>query len=162
MNDKLSSPQAISMISRDWFGARFDVKTVIASDLDVGSMARATVFLNEKKQLFVYVHGQARLLLKDVKKIISRMGLVAELYFPPKGQPNYFDDIGRAKFREVFPGRDAVSETDLAYYRQLAPYSPALVQIREVKDGHIYQYDSDARGGWRVSAKFAYRRIRTS
>jgi hypothetical protein len=34
--------------------------------------------------------------------------------------------------------------------------------ISEVKNGEIYQYDADARGGWRPHAKFAYRRIKTS
>jgi hypothetical protein len=37
-----------------------------------------------------------------------------------------------------------------------------MALISEVKDGHVYQYDSDTRGGWRVAAKFAYRRIKTS
>ena len=81
---------------------------------------------------------------------------------PPKNQPNYFDEIGREKFRGVFPGRGSITDSDIVFYRTLAPYSPALLLVSEVKDGNIYQADSDARGGWRVSAKFAYRRIRTS
>jgi hypothetical protein len=90
------------------------------------------------------------------------MGLKVEMYMPPKGRPNYFDEIGRVKFGEVFPGRNTVLESDILFYRTLAPYSPALLLISEVKDGHIYQADSDARSGWRVGAKFAYRRIKTS
>ncbi len=152
----------ISRVARERFGVRLTAETVIVADVDVGAMARATLFLNDKKQLFLYVHGQSKLLLKDVRQIVARMGLEAELYFSLKGQPDYFDEIGREKFREVFPGRDVAQPADIAYYRQLAPYNPALVQIREVKDGHVYQHDSDARGGWRVATKFAYRRIRTS
>jgi hypothetical protein len=34
--------------------------------------------------------------------------------------------------------------------------------ISEVKDGEVYQFDSDAIGNWRLAAKFTYRRIRTS
>ena len=30
------------------------------------------------------------------------MGMRAELFLPPKGQPRYFEDIGKRKFREVF------------------------------------------------------------
>ena len=81
---------------------------------------------------------------------------------PPKGQPNYFDEIGKQKFRAVFPGRHNPSLDDIRYYRTLAPYNPALIQIHEVKNGEVYQFDTDASGNWRVGARFAYRRIKTS
>ena len=100
--------------------------------------------------------------LGDVKKLVLRMGMRAEMFFPPKGQPHYFDDIATDKFRAVFPGLKIVSSDDLTYYRTLAPYNPALVLISEVKNGEIYQFDPDARGEWRVGARFHYRRIRTS
>ena len=90
------------------------------------------------------------------------MGLKAELFFPPKGQPDYFDAVGREKFREVFPGRGYISDSDIIFYRTLAPYNPGLVLISEVKNGEIYKYDSDAKNNWRLAAKFAYRRIKTS
>jgi hypothetical protein len=48
----------------------------------------------------------------------------------------------------------------LHFYKTLAPYNPALVLISEVKNGEIYQFDSDAYGNWRVGARFSYRRIR--
>ena len=73
------------------------------------------------------------MILSDVKKIISRMGMRAELFLPPKGQPRYFEDIGKRKFREVFPGRKHVTDEDLHFYKTLAPYNPALVLISEVK-----------------------------
>lgn len=63
------------------------------------------------------------------------MGLKAELYMPPKGQPHYFDDIGRMKFSEVFPGRKVITDEDIVFYKTLAPYNPALVLISEVKKG---------------------------
>ena len=124
--------------------------------------ATATLLLTSKKQLLLYVTGTSKLLLADVKKIVSRMGLTAELYLPPKGQAHYFDDIGREKFKKVFPGRSNPSALDLHYYRTLAPYNPALVQISEIKTGEIKQFDTDAKGEWRVVARFAYRRIKTS
>ena len=52
-----------------------------------------------------------------------------------------------------------ISSGDLLYYRTLAPYNPALGIIYEVKNGEIYQFDPDARGGWRVGARFRYKRI---
>lgn len=144
------------------FGVTLEVKQIIAWQVPVNRTDVATVFLTSKKQLYVYVQAQSRLLLSDVKKIMGRMGVTAEQYMPPKGRPHYFDEIGREKFTAVFPGRANISDADIVFYRTLAPYNPALVQVREVKDGVIYQFDSDASGGWRPSVKFAYRRIQTS
>jgi len=162
MSDEIYNDMALERVASERFGLDIDISKVIARDIEVSRVATATVFLTKKKQLLVYVSGHSRLLLSDVKKIIARMGLKAELYFPPKGQPDYFNDVGREKFREVFPGRGHVTDDDILFYRTLAPYNPGLVLISEVKNGEIYQYDSDARGGWRVAAKFAYRRIKTS
>lgn len=156
------STVALERTVQERFGVAIDVASVILPRAAVSHTATATVFLTKKKQLMAYIDASAPLVLSDVKKLISRMGLRAELYFPPKGQPQYFDEIGRAKFLTVFPGRTQVSAEDLVFYRTLAPYNPALVLIAEVKNGEIYQFDADARGGWRVGAKFAYRRIRTS
>jgi len=46
---------------------------------------------------------------------------------PPKGRPRYFDEIGRKKFNEVFPGQKNISDEDIIFYKTLAPYSPALI-----------------------------------
>ena len=162
MNGDIYDDLALEREAKERFGMALEVDKVIVRNVDVGRGAKATVYLTKKKQLIGYIHGPARLLLSDVKKIASRMGLKVEMYMPPKNQPNYFDEIGREKFRGVFPGRGSITDSDIVFYRTLAPYSPALLLVSEVKDGNIYQADSDARGGWRVSAKFAYRRIRTS
>ncbi len=162
MTEEIYDDMALERIAKERFGLDVDISQVVAREIDVSRTATATVFLTKKKQLLVFVNGHSKLLLSDVKKIISRMGLKAELYFPPKHQPDYFDAVGREKFREVFPGRGHISDEDILFYRTLAPYNPALVLISEVKHGEIYKYDSDARGGWRVAAKFAYRRIKTS
>lgn len=162
MTDEIYDDMALERIAKDRFGLDVDISQVIVRDIEVSRTATATIFLTKKKQLLVFVNGHSKLLLSDIKKIVSRMGLRAELYFPPKGQPDYFDAIGREKFREVFPGRGHIKDDDIIFYRTLAPYNPALVLIGEVKNGEIYQYDSDARGEWRVSTKFAYRRIKTS
>jgi hypothetical protein len=162
MTDEIYDDFALERIARDEFGVDVDISQVIVRQVEVSRTATATVFLTKKKQLMVYINGHSKLLFSDVKKIAVRMGLKAELYFPPKGQPDYFDRIGREKFRNVFPGRGHVSDADIIFYRTLAPYNPALILISEVKDGHIYRYDSDSRDSWRVAAKFAYRRIKTS
>lgn len=162
MRDEIYDDMALEQICKDRFGVDAEVAQVILRQADVSRSASATVFLTKKKQLLVYVNGHSRLLLGDVRKIVARMGLKAELYFPPKGQPDYFDTIGREKFRDVFPGRGHISDDDIIFYRTLAPYNPGLVLINEVKNGEIYKYDSDAKNDWRLAAKFAYRRIKTS
>lgn len=158
MYDELALERSI----KEYFGVDADISHVIVYKVPVGRTAMATLFLTTKKQLLLHISGQSKLLLGDVKKLVSRMSLKAELYFPPLGRPNYFDEIGQNKFYEVFPGRKNITESDIHFYRLLAPYNPALVLISEVKDGHVYQYDSDSTTNWRVATKFAYRRIRTS
>lgn len=162
MNGDMYDDLALERSAKELFGMTFEVDKVIVRNVDVGKAAQATVFLTKKKQLLCYIHGPAKLLLADVKKIASRMGLKVELYLPPKGRPHYFDEVGEQKFRDVFPGRAHLQPSDLVFYRTLAPYSPALLLIEEVKNGTMYRADSDARSGWRPVAKFAYRRIKTS
>jgi hypothetical protein len=158
MYDELALERSI----KQYFGVDVDVNYIIVYKAPVSHTATATLFLTTKKQLLLHISGQSKLLLGDVKKLVSRMGLKAELYFPPQGRPNYFDEIGQNKFYEVFPGRKNITESDINFYRLLAPYNPALILISEVKDGHVYQYDSDATTNWRAATKFAYRRIKTS
>lgn len=162
MSDDIYDDFALERHVKERFGVDCDISQVIVRHVSVSRTASATVFLTKKKQLFVYIDGRSKLLLGDIKKMISRMGFRAEVYFPPKNSPDYFDVIGREKFRAVFPGRGHIKNEDLQFYRTLAPYCPALVLISEVKNGEIYKYDSDARGGWRLAIRFAYRRIKTS
>ena len=162
MSDNIYDELGMERSIKERFGVDLDVRQAILSHSPVSRTAEATLFLTSKKQLYLYVEAQSKLLLSDIKKIVSRMGLKPELFFPPKGRPDYFDEIGQAKFREVFPGRINVTSDDLVFYRTLAPYSPALILISEVKNGEIYQYDTDSTNNWRVGAKFTYRRIKTS
>lgn len=162
MDDRWLDDMALERELKVVFGMDVEIDKLILHGVDVSRASRASVVLTKKKQLLCYVRGHSKLLLSDIMKVISRMGMRAELYVPPKGQPNYFDEIGRQHFQSVFPGRKPTTEQDIAYYRTLAPYNPALAIISEVKDGTIYQFDSDARGDWRPAAKFAYRRIKTS
>lgn len=157
MYDELALERSI----KEQFGLDVDIRQLIVWRAPVNRTLEATVFLTSKKQLYAYITGQSKTSLGDIKKIITHMGLKAELFVPPKGQPQYFDEVGRRKFSEVFPGRRLVTKDDLIFYRTLASYNPALVQIKEVKNGTIYQFDSDATGGWRAAAKFAYKRIKT-
>lgn len=162
MNEQMYDDVALEREIKARFGVPIEVESVIVRRMPVGRSLEATLFLTSKKQLYFYIDGQAPLLYSDVKKIVSRAGLVAEQFLPPKGRPHYFDEIGTQKFQEIFPGRKTVNAEDIAFYRTLAPYSPAFVAIREVKNGIVYQFDSDSRGSWRPNVKFSYRRILTS
>ena len=117
MNKATYDELALERIAKEKFGFPIDVQSIILWHADVSRTAKASVFLTNKKQLMMYLEATSPLILSDVKKIISRMGM---------------------------------------------RYNPALVLISEVKNGEIYQFDSDAYGNWRVGARFSYRRIRTS
>lgn len=162
MSDKMYEELALERGIKQQFGVDVEIRQAIVFKVPVSRTAEATLFLTSKKQLYLYVTGQSKLLYSDIKKIVSRMGLKAELYLPPKGRPRYFDEIGEAKFREVFPGRSHITTDDTLFYKTLAPYNPALVLISEVESGEVSQFDADSASGWRHAAKFAYRRIRTS
>jgi len=162
MRDRMYDELALERAIREHFGVDADICQSIVFRIPISQTTEATLFLTTKKQLFLYITGQSKLSLGDIKKFVSRMGLKADIYLPPKGRPLYFNEIGRNKFHEVFPGRKHISDEDLIFYRTLASYNPALILISEVKDGHVYQFDSDSNTNWRVAAKFAYRRIKTS
>lgn len=162
MNDHIYDDLAIEKEIKARFGVTADIESVIARHFPISRTGDATLFLTKKKQLFLYVTSQSKLLFADIKKIASRVGVKVELYLPPKGRPHYFDEIGEQKFREVFPGRSVITEEDILFYRTLAPYNPALLLVSEIKEGVVHQYDSDAQGEWRPVARFSYRRIRTS
>jgi len=162
MTNEIYDDVALERVIADKFGVHTEVESVIARRIPLGSAAHATLFLSNKKQLYCYIDGPARLVLGDINKLAARIGIKPELLFPPKGQAHYFDEIGLEKFKQVFPGRKDVSPRDLIFYRTLAPYCPALILVSEVKGGVIYCADSDAATGWRPAAKFAYRRIKTS
>ncbi len=157
-NDYIALERAI----KERFGVDADIRQSIVFNIPVSLMADATLFLTSKKQLFLYVNGKSKLSFGDIKKIVFNMGLAADTYVPPKNRPDYFNEVGRAKFCEVFPGRKNISDEDIIFYKTLAPYNPALILISEVKDGHVYRFDSDSNTNWRPAAKFAYRRIKTS
>lgn len=146
---------------KQYFRRKLIIKEVLLHDTPVSHTMTATVFLSEKNQLYVYIAGEARATFGDVKKIIRRMGFVADAYLPPHGEKDYFERIAKTHFKKVFPGRTTVHESDLYYYETLAHYSPALVQIGEVQKGVIYQYDTDSSSRWRPALNYSYRRIKT-
>lgn len=161
MLDVYADDIAVEEIVKSQFGLQLDIKQVVVREIPLSHTANATVFLTPKHQLFVLISAESVLTLGDVRKLIKKMGLEAEGYLPPAHDKDYFDAIAREKFRAVFPGRHSIDESELRYYRLLAPCNPALVRINAVTDSVIRQFDPRDSSGWRVAAKFAYRHIPT-
>lgn len=79
-NGDLFDDFALEKSAKELFGVSLEIDKVIARNLDVGQSARATLYLSKKKQLYCYIEGPARLLLSDVKKIASRIGIKPEIF----------------------------------------------------------------------------------
>lgn len=141
------------------FGLHLELTEVIAYQIAVSRSAVMTVFLTPDEKLYALINVKNRAVLADIKKMLSLAGLVAERFIPPASRPDYFYQIGLEQFQQVYPGRQLVSEQDLAFYKTLAPYNPALVQIKQVKNGRIKTFDADIKGNWRVYCKFYYNKI---
>jgi hypothetical protein len=159
MNEDIYSDLAIEQACKNKFGLSVDIAEVVVRGIPVGITAQATLFKTTNGQMFLYVTSQATQLLDDVQKIVSRMNLEAEHFLPPNNETEYFDRIGRDKFKGMFPGKPIASPDDLRYYRNLAPYNPALVRIAQVK-GEVRAYDPQSRT-WHKAKNYAYSKIKT-
>ncbi len=160
MNEALLDDLAIEKTCKDHFDRTVDVADVIVRGMPVGVATRATMFVTTKGQVFLLIVSQSSLVLDDVRKIVHRMQCEAEVFIPPHGEPDYFDRIGRVKFKNMFPGKPIVGDDDLRYYRNLAPYNPALVLINRVK-GEIRGFEVESKM-WRKAKDFAYSKIKTT
>jgi len=89
MEQEIYDDIALEQIAKNKFGLEVDIDHVVLRNAPVNHVAKATLFLTKKKQLLLYIGGTSKLSLGEVQKIVSRLGLKAELYMPPKGQPNY-------------------------------------------------------------------------
>ena len=161
MLDAVADDIAIEEIVKSQFGLQLDIKQVIAREIPVSHTASATVFLTPKHHVYAYIHAHAALTLGDVMKMAKKMGLVVEAFIPPNRQKDYFNEHAEQKFRDVFPGRHNIDESELRYYRSLVLYNPALLKVSAITDGIIRQFDSHDSSQWRVAAKFAYKQITT-
>lgn len=141
------------------FGFTMPIKRIVAQQMPVSRSAKATIFFNRKNQLFIYINTPARQTLGDVQKILFRVGVTAYKHLPPINRPDYFVEIASEHFHKTYPSRKITSDNDLRYFKTLALYNPALVQIKNVKQGVINCFDPDAKGDWRVLTKLTYSRL---
>lgn len=158
MNDAILDDLAIEKSCKERFNVNLDIAEVIARGVPVGVAARATVFVTANKQAYTYIQSQSGMVMDDVRKIISRMQTEAELFVPPYGEPGYFERIGRAKFKVMFPGKPIVSDDDLRYYKNLAPYNPALIRLSKIK-GELRGFETESKM-WRKVKDYTYSKIK--
>lgn len=158
MNDAILDDIAIEKVCKDRFNLALDVTDVVARNIPAGIATRATVFTTAKKHMYVFIQSQSALVLDDVQKIVRRMELEADGFIQPYGEAEYFDRIGRAKFKAMFPGKVIVGDDDLRYYRNLAPYNPALVRLSKVK-GEIRAFEVETKV-WRKVKDYTYSKIK--
>ncbi len=159
MTDDIYNDTAIEKFSLDHFKKKLDIKQVIVRNVPASTTSSATLFLATDNKVYLYIEAEGPMILDDVRKIVMRMGLEADDFLPPAGDSEYFDTIGITRFKTTFPGRQVESENDIRFYKLLAPYNPALVQISAIKTGEVKQFDLDSKG-WRLAARYSYRKVR--
>lgn len=159
MNEEIFSDLAIEKVCKNRFGLNVDIAEVIVRGVPTGIANHATIFKTTQGHVMLYITSQGTQLLDDVLKMVHRMQCEADKYYPPFAEADYFERIGRAKFRAMFPGKAIRSDEDLRYYRNLAPYNPALVRLTKVK-GEIRAYDLQGKV-WRKAKEYSYSKIRT-
>lgn len=158
MTEEIFSEVAIEKSIQKVFRKKLEIKQVIVQGVPTSRTSQAMLFLTDNQQLYLYIRAEASMILDDVRKMVNRMGLLADDFLPPGADKQYFDMIGEQKFRSVFPGRTALNENDIRFYKLLAPYNPALVRIAAIKTGEIKQYDMDS-GSWRHATRYSYRKV---
>lgn len=155
-NEKLAQSDDLADKILAEFSLDLMIERLVLYQMPLSRSAQASLFFNHKNQLFAYISSPARQSLADVKKLLYRAGLVACDFLPPAGQADYFSNVAIEHFKQTYPGRRVQSGEDLRYFKTLAPYNPALVQIKTLRDGCVYGFDPDAKGSWRVFGKLSY------
>lgn len=142
---------------RAHFGAPLSIKRIIANGLPTGNSSRTTVFETKDHSLYALCTSHIPLTLADIKKIARRMGIEAEKYLPPAFDQQYFYNYGRDAFLAAYPSRKLTPHDDLSYYESLAPYSPALIKISQIKNG-LRQFIPIAEQ-WQPAVTYSYAKV---
>ncbi|HSE61661.1 MAG TPA: hypothetical protein VLA88_05200 [Candidatus Saccharimonadales bacterium] len=159
MREEIFDDIAIEKAGQEKFGLTLDIAEVVVRGVQTGIASKATVFKTTNGQVWLYIVSHSTQLFDDVQKIVNRMNVEAELYVPPHGETDYFNRIGREKFKVMFPGKPVRSEEDLRYYKKLALYNPALIRLSKIK-GEVRAYDPQGKG-WHKVKDYAYSKIKT-
>lgn len=147
----------LQQICRANFGVDFTISQIIADDLTAGNACTVTVFMVMSGDMYAYCQSETLLTLRDVKRLMRRVGIDTAEYLPPAGQRNYFTNHSIQAFKAAFPGRTLHADDDLTFYESLAPYSPALIRVSEIA-GELHAYQQ-AFGQWQKALDYNYKRI---
>ena len=147
----------IERMCRDYFKTPLAVKKILISNVSTGNGSRVTIFEADRHILYALCIASKPLAFRDIKRIITGMGIEPALYLPPLGDGTYFQNYGREAFFGMYPGRKTASAAETGYYETLAPYSPALVRIAKIK-GEIREYASSIHE-WQRMRLFSYAKV---
>lgn len=159
MSDLIPDDTTIQQVCKERFDLSLTVAETIVRAVPVSASARANVFVTSNHQVYVLIASQSGMVLDDVRKIIVRMQCEAQDFLPPFAEPDYFDRIARAKYKVMFPGKRIGGEDDLRYYKNLAPYNPALVRLSKIK-GEIRGFDAASKT-WRKVKDYTFNKVQT-
>ena len=159
MNEEIFGDLVIEKSCKDRFGISLDIGEMIVRGAQTGLASQGTIFKATNGQVWLFIVSQGPLVLDDVQKIVNRMNVEAEQYCPPHGEADYFNRIGRDKFKAMFPGKPITGDEDLRYYKKLASYNPALVRLARVK-GEIRAYNTQSKN-WHKIKEYNYNKIKT-
>lgn len=158
LKDTSLESREIARLCSQCFGVDADIKRVIATDVTTGKGSFTSVFETSDHTIYALCTSKQSLTLSDVRKIIHGMGMEADAYLPPASNKSYFEDYGRKAFALAYPARKIYSNREIAYYKTMAPYCPALVRISKI-NGEIREYLS-ALQRWQKALGYSYRRIK--
>lgn len=158
MNPDFFTDLAITETIREQFAKKLEITRMIVRDIQVGVTSHASVFRAKGGSVYALVRSNTELSLGDIMKILRNIGIDADHYVPPGGVTTYFEDKAVERFKEVFPGRRVMDDSeDLRYYRKLIPYTPALVCVSRIR-GELREYDPQSRQ-WKVVKRLSYSKI---
>lgn len=147
----------IERVCRDSFKTPLAIKKILLSNVSTGNGSCVTIFEANRHTLYAFCVAAKPLVFRDVKRIITSMGIEPATYLPPLGDATYFQKYGRKAFFDIYPGRKNAPAAETAYYETLAPYSPALVRIAKIK-GEIREYVPSIHE-WQRTQLFSYAKV---
>lgn len=132
------------------FRLQLSVDEILFDNVTTEFNSYTTVFRTEDGSLYALCQSDDGMRLADVRRIIKSMNMISDRYYAPNGNVNYFDRLGMRVFKRAYPGRNSWTKDEAAYYRTLAPYSPALVKLAKVNT-EVRRYNPHAEKWQKIS-----------
>lgn len=156
LNSNISTISKVENFCKSNFDVDLRIKDFLLFEAPTSHSSRTTIIKSERNVIYALCQSDDAMSLADVKSLIKSMGMEADEYLPPGGDRDYFLRFGYRLFRSVFPNLKPNSAKEIAYYKTLTPYSPALVKISKI-NGEIRQYNKIWRQ-WQKALDFSYLR----